>query len=83
MNADAVAQPFLDFRPIRAGEFEAFQRAGNGILLFARAHVDAGEILRALGGFELGEVDDIHRRAPGGKEAFQSFGERQFRILMC
>ena len=30
MQPDAVPQPFLDVRTVRAGELEAFQRVGDG-----------------------------------------------------
>ena len=63
MQPDAVPQPFLDFRAVRAGELEAFQRVGDRGFFLARADVDAGEILRALRRFQLREMHDIHRRA--------------------
>ena len=69
VEADAVLEPLPDVRAVGAGELEAFERAADGVLLLARADVDAGEILRALGGLELREVDDIDRglalRRPG------------------
>src|SRR4029079_4204846 len=48
VQADAVPQPAFDLWSIRAGEFESFNRICDGVLLFARRHVDAREVLRAL-----------------------------------
>ena len=80
MQTDPVLEPFPDVRSIRAGELEPFERAGDLVFLVTRTDVDAGEILRALGRFELRKVDDIHRRLPVGRETFQSFGQRKFRV---
>ena len=78
VQADAVFEPFPDFRSVRTGELEPFERRADGVLLFARAHVDAGEILRALRRFELGEMHDINRAFAFSRQAFQRLGERQF-----
>jgi hypothetical protein len=55
MQSDAVPQPLLDLRSIRAAELEAFQRVADRLLLLARADVRAHEILRALRRLELGK----------------------------
>ena len=80
MQADAVFEPFFDFRAVWAAELEPFQRGGEGVLLFAGADIEAGEILRALGGLQLGEMDDINRRFAFGGEAFERLGQGQFGI---
>ena len=82
MQPDAVPQPLLDVRPVGAAELESFERVGDRGFFLARANVDAREILRALRRLQLREVDDIHRRLALGREAFQRFGQRQFRIRM-
>ena len=82
MQADAMPQPFLDLSAVWAGEFEAFDRAGDGGLFLARADVDAREILRALRRFKLSEMDDVHRRLAFCGQAFERLGQRQFRVGM-
>src|SRR5439155_14448064 len=59
VQPDAVLEPFPDFRTVRAGELEPFKEISNGVLLLARADVDAGEILRALRGLQLRKVNHI------------------------
>ena len=68
--------------PVRAAELESFERVGQRGLFLAGADVDAREILRALRGLQLREMDHIHRRLAVGDEAFQRLGQRQFRIRM-
>lgn len=68
--------------PYRAAELEPFERGGDRGFLLARADIDTGEILRALRGFQLREVDHIHRRPPIRCKTLQRLGQRQFRILM-
>ena len=80
MEADAVLEPAADVGAVRAGELEAFQRVGEGGFFLARADVDAREILGALGGFELGEVDDIDGAFALGREAFEGLGEGDFGV---
>ena len=70
VQADAVPQPVLDFRAVGAGELEAFQGVRDGGLFVAGANVDAGEILRALGRLQLGEVDHIHGGAARWRPGF-------------
>ena len=80
MQADAVPQPFFDIRPVRTAEAEPFNGLRNGFLLFAGAQIETGEILRALAGFQLGEVDDVGGYATVLGKAFDGLGERQFRV---
>ena len=60
MQPDAVTQPLADLRAIRARELESCRRVAQRRFLFPGADVDAGEVLRALGGFQLREVHHIH-----------------------
>ena len=80
VQADAVLEPLPDLRAVGAGELEAFERAAQGVLLLARADVDAGEVLRALGGFQLGEVDDIDGGLALRHQAFERRGQRQLGV---
>ena len=82
MQSDAVSQPLLDLRPVGTGELDSFERVRDGGFFVARADIDAREILRALGRFQLREVDHIHGRPSVGDETFERLGERQFGILM-
>ena len=61
MQPDAVPQPLANLRPVRAAELEAFQRVRDRRFFLARADIDAREILRALGRFQLREMHDIDR----------------------
>ena len=80
MHPDAVPQPFFDFRPIGAVELEAVQLTGQRVFLVAGADVHAGEILRALGRLELGEMDDVHGAFISSDQGFQRPGQRRFAI---
>ena len=80
VQSDAMFEPFPDFRTVRAGELEPFKEISNGVLLLARADVDAGEILRALRGLQLREVNDIDRAFVFGDELFQRLGQRRFGV---
>ena len=80
VQPDPVLEPFSDIRTVGAGELEAFDGATDGVLLFARADVDAGEVLRALGRLQLREVDDIDGGLALSHEAFERGGQRQLGI---
>ncbi len=78
VEPDAVAQPALEVRPVGAVELAALQGLGDGGLLFPGADVDAGEVLSAGGGIQLGEVDHIDRGLALQHQLFH--GERQGRF---
>ena len=59
---------------------KSFQRAAQGGFFLARADIDAGEILRALGRFQLGEVDHINRAFALARQPFQRLGQGNFRV---
>src|SRR6516225_1295062 len=80
MQPDAMLEPFPDFRSIRAAKLKALQGVADGGFFFTRADVDAGEVLRTLGRFELSEMDDVDRSLALGHEALQGRRQRQFRI---
>ena len=80
MQADAVAQPFLDVGSVGAAEAETFDGLRNGVLLFAGREIETGEILRALAGFQLGKVNDVGGHPTVLGKAFDRLGERQFRV---
>ena len=80
MQTDAVPQPLLDVGTVGTAELEAFHRAAQRRLFLAGADVEAGEILRALGRFKLGEVDHIDRGLAIGQQRFKRLGQRQFGI---
>ena len=75
MKANAVLEPPSDFGSIWAGEFEALEGAANCVFLFPRADVDAGEVLRALSGFELGEMNHVNRALAFADQTFQGLGQ--------
>ena len=56
VHADALLEPLAHVRPVRAGEAEALDGRRHRVLLLARAEVEAGEVLRAVGGVLLREV---------------------------
>src|SRR5215471_3369422 len=78
MQTNTVLKPFADLGSIGTGEFEPFERGPDSPLLFTSANIDTGEILRALGCFELGEMNDVNRSAALGDKAFHRGGQRQF-----
>ena len=80
VKGDAVLEPLADLRAVGAGKLETLNRTPDGILLLAGAHVDAGEVLGALGGFELGEVDDIDGSLALRHQAFERGGQRQLGV---
>ena len=80
VQTDAVLEPFANVRTVGAAEFESFERIAYRSFFLPSANVDAGKILRALPGFQLGEMHHIDRRFAIGYERFQSGGQRQFGI---
>lgn len=80
VEADAVAEPALDLGAVGAGELEALNGGGDGGFLLARTHIEAGEILGALRGVGLGEMDDVNGGLAAFHEEFEGFGEGRFRV---
>lgn len=80
MQTDAVAEPFFDFGPVWAGEFKSFQGGGDGVFFVACADIDAGEILGALGGFQLSKVDDVDGAFGFGDEILEGLSEGRFGV---
>ena len=72
----------LDVGTVRTAELEAFHRAAQRRFLLTGADVQAGEILRALGRFKLGEVNDIDRGLAIGQQGFEGFRQGHLRIGM-
>ena len=62
MQADAVAQPLAHVGAVGAGELEAGDPRRDLGLLFLRADLQAGEVLRAARGVGLREVHHVGRR---------------------
>lgn len=76
VDADSVFQPFSNFRSVGAGEFEPFDGGADGGLFLPGADVQAGEILCVLGGFALGEVDDVDGTLAVRNQGFEGLCER-------
>src|SRR5262249_23583812 len=58
VEANAVAEKFLQVRAVRAVELKTFERGPEGGFFFASGEVLAHEVLGGVGALELGEVDD-------------------------
>jgi len=80
VQPDAVLEPLPNLGAVGAAELEPLQRRADGVLLLARADVDARKVLRALGRFQLGEVNHIHRRLALRHQALQRRRQRQLGI---
>ena len=81
VQSDAVTQPALDFRPVRAAEPIPLQRLGQRGLFLAGGGRQAGKTLRAFGSRRLREMHDVHRTFPGGNEGFHGLGKRGLDVL--
>src|SRR4029434_5768472 len=80
VKADAVPEPFANVAAIRAAELEVGDARGDLGFLFLRANLEAGEILRALGGFGLREVDDVDGRLAFVHELLDRVRERDLGV---
>ena len=82
MDADPMAQPLFDFRPIRAAELETLEFTGNRRLLLTRADIDAHEVLRALRRVGLSDVHDVNRPLALQQQVLQCQRERNLGLDM-
>ena len=80
MQPDARPQPPLNVWPIRTGEFRPLQRGGDGGFFLTRRRREAGEILCALGGIRLGEVNHINRSFAFADKCLNGLSQRSLGI---
>ena len=80
VQPNPVLEPPANVGAVGTGEFKPFQLAADGVFFFARADIDAGEILRALRRFQLREMHDIDGASAFAGEPFQRLGQWNFRV---
>src|ERR1044071_5543168 len=56
VNANPMLQPFTNLRSVGAGEFKSLHSVAQSGFFFTSANINAGETLRALRRFQLGEM---------------------------
>ena len=80
VDADPLLEPLADVGAVGAREAEARDRLAHRVLLLAGAEVQAREVLGAVRGVLLGEVDDVDRRLAFRDELLQGLGQRDLGI---
>jgi len=80
MQSDALSKPLFDVGAVGTRELEPFEFVRDRRLLLAGTNVEAREILGALCGVELREVNHVNRTATVVDEVLHRLGQRQFRV---
>ena len=75
VEADPLLEPLADVGAVGAREAEVRDRGGHRVLLLARREVQAREVLGAVRGVRLREVDDVDGRLLLRDELLEGLGE--------